>query len=271
MRKSPAWRICALFSLTIIGVHADLPAVGATATPSRPPQASGQDLTSALIKRTSAPLMLKQGRYVPLTQQQMNELTAASRPQLGNTCELDLNDDGAISLLPNMANDSFAYFPYWNQNCGGARYLRAWPSDDEHFHLYFEDETIAVCAAPECDPLTEPRAGMQPHVSSAHMRFDEFNSATIPSSRVYFAADRVKISGGAASLCFRQRATGPWIAWTSDAEPGAWLCFARLELGTWDLSEWMGGGAKYVEVSAPLSGPITFWQVAGLRLRTVAN
>jgi hypothetical protein len=263
MSISTTLRIGAVALLVMAATQIEAPnAIASAVAPNR-------GLTATVIQHAPAPLMLKRGRWVQLSAQEINDLRGGSNPQLGPACELDMNNDDAISLLPDLAKDSFVYAPFWIQNCGGSRYLRAWPTDDEHFHLSFEDATIVSCELPECDPLSEPRGSMQMHVATRHFRFDQMNSGTTPSSRVYFAADRVTIGGGAASLCFRQRATGPWIAWTSDAEPGAWLCFARLDPGTYDLSEWMGVGATYIEMSAPLQGPVSYWTVTGLRLRTI--
>lgn len=101
------------------------------------------DRGSAAASTPAAPQLLTASGLRPLTRAEADRLTGAQGLR-GSACEIDFDDDAAISLLPGNAVDTFAYSPWWNQLCGG-NYARIYPTDISHFHLGYVDPAVLPC------------------------------------------------------------------------------------------------------------------------------
>ena len=178
------------------------------------------------------------------------------------SCEIDFDDDAAIALLPNGALDTFAYSPWWNQSCSGF-YARVYPTDTDHLHLGYADDTIGVCInadnphdtpvgvfsrGEDCepiDPVTEPRSYITVgHYPTLHGRLDLIDSHGSDYTPQAFTLERIRILWAPARVCYRMSPDGPWIAAAPVGpfdEPGLVYCWASLDPGWWDLSDWTAG------------------------------
>ncbi len=195
----------------------------------------------------------------------------------GGTCELDFDDDAAIGLIPDGAQDTFALSPFWNQLCGD-RYARVYPTNTDHLHLGYVDSSIGPCLdsdnphgtpsgvfsrGADCepiDPVTEPRSSITVgHYASNWGRLDLIDLYGSDYTPRPFTLERMRILTGPARVCYRMPPEGPWIAAGPVGpfdHPGLVYCWANLAPGYWDLSDWTGGtvGVSFTGASGTLPG-----------------
>lgn len=192
-------------------------------------------------------------------------------------CDIDFDDDAAIALLPDGAETTFAFSPWWNQLCND-RYVRVYPTDTDHLHLGYVDDTIDLCVdadnpygtplgtfsrGEDCepiDPVTEPRSWINVgHYADLHGRLelvDAYGSDYTPRP---FTLERMRIRSAPARVCYRMPASGGWIAAAPVGpfdKPGLVYCWASLSPGLWDLSEWTFGtvGVDFTGSTGSLPG-----------------
>ncbi|MFV0526210.1 MAG: hypothetical protein ACK5RL_17120 [Acidimicrobiales bacterium] len=182
-------------------------------------------------------------------------LTGGGRRSGGgfNACFVDFNDPVPVSALPDHAIDTFAYWPFWNQEClidGTAVSVQPIGAyEGIHFHLNYADPTLRLCpdletiGRPEdpadllspcdpIDPLTEPRSGVQPHQVDLGIRIFAYDIAT--RDRVPFDLNQIRVLGGEAEVCF-VRTDLPWIAAEPTDDPAGYC--GDLPPGNWDVSD----------------------------------
>ncbi len=218
------------------------------------------DRGSAAASTPAAPQLLTASGLRPLTRAQADRLTGAQGLH-GSACEIDFDDDAAISLLPGNAVDTFAYSPWWNQLCGG-NYARVYPTDISHFHLGYVDPAVQPCYDSEnpydtpvgayargedCEPIdtvTEPRSHITSHEAAYHHRLDLIDAYGSDYAPRAFTLERVRVLTDAVRVCYRMPPDGPWIAAAPVGpfdKPGLVYCWASLSPGLWDLSAWTSG------------------------------
>lgn len=170
-------------------------------------------------------------------------------------CIVDFNDSGALGLSePSLWFDRI-YLP-WFQNCNGGGFVDIRPLVNSHFHVGYEDPNVLPCpshdqAYPsiieddgECnfvDVPTEPRTYMTTHTPTEYMWL---RARGVLDQWTTFALNQVRIAGNnAVRICYRkdQEVDLSWL--TSGVEqgtiPGVWLCWSKLDPGTWDLSNYV--------------------------------
>ena len=229
----------------------------------------------------AAPQRLTARGLRQLTEAEARSLTGSSAHG-GWSCEVDFDDDAAIALLPSFAIDTFAYSPWWNQSCSG-NYARVAPTDDHHFHLGYADPDVSTCLdadnpydtpvgawskGDDCaplDPLTEPRGYVLPHTPWNHLRLDRIDGYGSDYTPRPFTLERVRVVNAAAKVCYRMPPQGPWEAAAPAGpfdEPGLVYCWAALDPGYWDLSDWTVGtvGVTFTE------GEDAIWGVDDIRM-----
>jgi hypothetical protein len=188
------------------------------------------DVVDAREPRTPRPPQrLTRSGLRPLDRAEAERLRGGSE-STAVSCEIDFDDDAAIALLPNGAIDTFAYSPWWNQLCGGF-YARVYPTDTNHLHLGYADDSIDVCTDPgnphgtpvgtfsrgeDCepiDPVTEPRSHINVgHYPNLHGRLDLIDPIGSDYKAQPFTLERVRILWAPAQVCYRMPPEGPWIA-----------------------------------------------------------
>ena len=261
-----AWRWSAAAALATMVFVADVDPVGAG---DRTPAADDSAPVASAIRagrvenaKTPPPPQL-------LTSSGLRTLSRAEADRLrggrvlgGASCEIDFDDDTAIGLLPDGAETTFAYSPWWNQLCSG-HYARVYPTDTDHLHLGYVDATIDVCVNAEnpydtpvgvfsrgddcepIDPVTEPRSSITVgHYANLHGRLDLIDAYGSDYTPRSFTLERMRILSAPARVCYRMPPQGPWIAAEPVGpfdEPGLVYCWASLTPGLWDLSEWTSG------------------------------
>jgi hypothetical protein len=167
--------------------------------------------------------------------------------------------------------NSFAYAPWWFQDCGGqlANYAVVRPVQYSHYHLFYEDESISCldletgalgrvqpdssCSSAGIDHASEPRF-VAPHLADESVHLYVVNQYTNPSDPYSDSTDdkkpfdlkrlRVRPGSPPVRVCYKkvQEINGPWeAAWDvpqDGSAPGAWLCWNELGPALWDLSGW---------------------------------
>ncbi|MFV0256848.1 MAG: hypothetical protein ACK5PP_00150 [Acidimicrobiales bacterium] len=170
-----------------------------------------------------------------------------------NACFVDFNDPVPISALPDHADNTFAYWPFWNQEClidGTAVAVQPIGGQDGlHFHLNYADPALRYCPdlggfgrpvdpddvlgpCEDIDPLTEPRSGVQPHQVDQGIRIFAYDIAS--RDRVPFDLNQIRVLGGAAEVCF-VRTDLPWIAAEPTDDPAGYC--GDLPPGNWDVAD----------------------------------
>jgi len=179
-------------------------------------------------------------------------------------CVVDFNDKVVIGFLPDHAHDSFAEWPWWNQECEiDDRYIAVHPINESHFHLGYEDPRITYCVDLEelgkhedyppdvtsedygawvvtpcepIDPVAETRSHIAPHSADHAVQIFLYEDQPNVSHGAYkrpFTLNKIRIVRGTARLCYKK--AGDWLA----AFPGdttGWFCHENLTEGFWDLS-----------------------------------
>ncbi len=166
-------------------------------------------------------------------------------------CEIDFSDSFALSFIPDGAQNTFTYFPFWNQSCNVDDAFIVRPIVRDHFHLNYEDPAISICEGnfnrilPDgsceiIDPTQETR------YVRTHRGWDILHLYMWDGTeKKPFDLKRIRIRGGeSVRLCYKpvQEITGPWITLQPNptTSPGIWACWDELPTGYWDLSQWAG-------------------------------
>lgn len=260
-----SWRrpaVAALATLAFVG-GTDVADAGPRQRPDVPtPVASTMTAGRAEQPRTPPPPQrLTSSGLRPLDRAEADRLRGGGTAN-GSSCEIDFDDDTAIALLPDGAETTFAFSPWWNQLCSG-RYARVYPTDTDHLHLGYVDTTIDLCVNSEnpydtplgvfsrgedcepIDPVTEPRSWINVgHYANLHGRLDLVDAYGSDYTPRPFMLERMRIRSAPARVCYRMPPNGPWIAAAPVGpfdEPGLVYCWASLAPGLWDLSEWTAG------------------------------
>lgn len=173
-------------------------------------------------------------------------------PSLAVNCMIDFSDYDALNWLPDFAENTFAFNPWWFQSCDGLHHAVVRPIGDDHFHLGYENPHIKPCNGDqtdfaivdedgnceEIDPREEPRF-LHPHLGSVttHLYVHDGNE------KKFFQLNSIRVENqNAIKLCYKpmQEDDGPWETNEVDntTGPGIWFCWNELTTGNWDLSEW---------------------------------
>ena len=275
MWRRPA--IAALATMSVVGGQAVVEA-GAR-EPVDEPTAIASTTSPGRAEQPRIPLppqRLTSSGLRPLDRAEADRLRGG-RVARGASCEIDFDDDTAIGLLPDGAETTFAFSPFWNQLCNG-RYARVYPTDTDHLHLGYVDASIDVCVNPtnpydtplgvfsrgeDCepiDPVTEPRSWINVgHYADLHGRLDLIDAYGSNYTSRPFTLERMRIRSAPARVCYRMPPNGPWIAAAPVGpfdEPGLVYCWASLAAGLWDLSEWTVGtvGVDFTGTTDALPG-----------------
>lgn len=193
-------------------------------------------------------------------------------PQANAQCHIDFDDPASIADLPGASQDMFA--THYAQPCGDDAEVRVVPMQNTHFHLAYEDTTIACiddfgmfgrgtpgsCTA-LADPSAEPRR-VQSH--DAWQTIKIYRKAFLGAARTFSMVSFVNF--GDEPVTFRYRKGATWYEWGNLAgettwNVGSWVvnvdevqishAFASRPCGPgWEAGA-PGGGCP------PLGGPFT--------------
>jgi hypothetical protein len=249
--------------LTLLGLAAALtvPTASGAASASSPAAMVGVKAPGeTAVRKPAAPVVLADGRLRPASATELRRLTAP-RAALGvQGCKVDFDDDAAVELVGG-AKDTFVYLPWWSQVCDDS-WVRVFPTNIDHFHLTYADPDVTNClnsdneygtllgeiarGAQECepiDPITEPRGFVHSMFAPDVIALERVSLVGFDQSPRPFTFERIKVVDAGLRVCFRLQPDGPWEA----AEPPgpndhpAQYCWASLDTGTWDLSDYTAG------------------------------
>ena len=170
------------------------------------------------------------------TRQDVDDFVGVDYTAIHTICFVGFDLYSVLDAIPDQAETTFTYSPFWRQDCGDAGQVRVEPITPfyEHFHLNFEDPTID-CVDPdngwksgrtvgdECEVVSdfaaEPRY-LGPHLGNEIMRIRAHDQSTgdpIPFDVISFA------NVGDEPVRFRYRNEGgQWFEWPSLGGPTNW-------------------------------------------------
>ncbi|MGD1975561.1 MAG: hypothetical protein PVH37_08115 [Desulfobacterales bacterium] len=179
-------------------------------------------------------------------------LKSPTDPSLAVNCMVDFSDYDALDWLPDFAEDTFAYTPWWFQACDPLNSAVVRPIGDDHFHLAYENPHIQPCngnftdwaiihedgSCEAIDPREEPRS-LHPHLGSVTTHLYVYDGY----EKQFFRLNTIRVENQhAIRLCYKpmQEDDGPWESNAPDGTtaPGIWFCWNELTTGNWDLSQW---------------------------------
>jgi hypothetical protein len=197
-------------------------------------------------------------------------------------CSVGFDDPAALAALPDAAQNTFAYAPWWFQYCGGGllNYAVVRPLEYGHYHLAYEDASISCvdpntglfgriqpdmsCSSAGIDHTMEPRY-VAPHIGDERVHLYVVNQYVNPSDpysdstydKKPFDLKRLRVLAGSppVRVCYKkvQEINGPWLAAPDvpldGSTPGVWLCWNQLGPALWDLSPW-ATNVREVKVTA---------------------
>ena len=169
-------------------------------------------------------------------------ITLGATLSAASTCNIGFNDPSSLLIIPNMAKDMFAAFPFYIQGCGNgwvhvtendrARYGKAWGSNYGHYHLAYERGAYCltsnwqsgIMSGSNCVAVVDPqheRRYFGSHWGDQWIRVYTYNEGQ---PEMVFSLKEIKVKDGDITLYFH-RSTGQWMVWN------------RLPPGWWNLSE----------------------------------
>lgn len=158
-------------------------------------------------------------------------------------CKVKFSDRDALNIIPEYAQDTFAFGPYWIQSCSQDRWAYVKPTVNNHFHLSYENADMQICqilnTCPEHDPRDQPRT-LRTHTNSEKLELTLYKD----SKYLPFGIKKIRIPGNTSvKICFKKRneSGAPWVTNEDNlaAIPGRWSCWNKLGTGNWDLSNWV--------------------------------
>jgi len=163
-----------------------------------------------------------------------------------NYCIVDFSDEDALSLLPNHANDSFAYDPWWHQECSSGLFVEVRPLSQSHYHLGYDDPDIVCYEDGEmqrkledgtCEPVNhikEPRY-LRSHDGNTWIHIFVWDGE----SKVPFTFGSLRNrSNPAIRVCYKKAEGADESSWivNSPDESVEWTCFDTVDTGHWYFS-----------------------------------
>ncbi|MDF9798716.1 hypothetical protein OKW21_003979 [Catalinimonas alkaloidigena] len=166
--------------------------------------------------------------------------TNAKATAAGVTDYVDFNDQMALTIIPDNAQNTFTFWPFYIHKVGnawihvkennGAGYNPAFTSNYNHYHLSYQNFNPCITGSGEfgkpsgnsclnINPILEPRK-LDTHHGSQWIKIYAYDYS---SSQRTFDLLGIKVTNGPIQLWFKKKGGG-WWKWSS------------LGTGTWNLS-----------------------------------
>lgn len=148
-------------------------------------------------------------------------------------CPVNFDQPGLLAAVPDAAELTFIFDPWWRQTCGLNAEVRVEPLVYNHFHLVYEDSTIDCITEDghfgrgepgDCDPLPDP--ALEPreigtHTGAEVLRITRRTAGT-GELRTFSLASFANTSSEPVKVRYRRAAPPNWFQWNSLAGNTIW-------------------------------------------------